>query len=153
MTISEFFKTRSGLRLLPLAALSLLPFAGCVSSDSSSNTAQTLDNVSWKIVELRGQPLPEASAGNPPTLLFDTAAKRVSGFAGVNRFSGPYTLTGAQLNFGALVSTRMAGPLEAMKLENDYLKALTSGTTWSVVEGQLVILNADKETVLRFDKL
>jgi len=154
MKISALFKTRLELQFLPLAALLLLPLSGCSSSaDSSSDPAQTLDNLSWRLVELHNQPPSGTDASSTPTLLFDTTAKRVSGFSGVNRFSGPYTLTGTQLSFGSLISTRMAGPPDAMNLESDYLKALASVTEWSVVEGQLVVLNTDKAIVLRFEKL
>jgi heat shock protein HslJ len=67
-----------------------------------------------------------ADAGAPPTLVFSTVTgqRRASGYAGCNRFAGPYSLKGGELSFGPFVTTRMACPGPRGDLERDYLDAL-----------------------------
>jgi heat shock protein HslJ len=67
-----------------------------------------------------------AEAGAPPTLVFSTATgqRRASGFAGCNRFAGPYSLKDGQLSFGPFVTTRIACSGARGELERDYLDAL-----------------------------
>lgn len=90
---------------------------------SSAATTPGLENAEWRLRTLHGRPVsPDA-----PTLHFDAANKRASGFAGVNRYFGSYESgAGGKLSFGALGSTRMAGPPAAMKLEAEFLAMLGS---------------------------
>jgi heat shock protein HslJ len=75
------------------------------------------------------------------------ANNAVSGFSGVNRFSGTCTTSTGQLKFGALVSTKMAGSPELMKTEQAYLAALASVRNFSL-EGGLLRLNNDSGTTV-----
>lgn len=82
-----------------------------------------------------------------PTMQF-TPEGRLGGFAGVNRYSagaaapepGRLTLTGAP------ISTRMAGPPEAMRLETRFLDALQKvrNLSW---DGPLLVLTDPEGTV------
>ena len=54
------------------------------------------------------------------------ANNAVSGFGGVNRFSGTCTTSTGQLKFGPLVATKMGGSPELMKTEQAYFAALAS---------------------------
>ena len=63
----------------------------------------TLASTSWAIVDIDGAQV----GGEDYALQFDEAG-RLSGRAGCNRFSGPYTQRGRTLTPGAIVATRMA---------------------------------------------
>ena len=75
------------------------------------------------------------------------ANNSVSGFSGVNRFSGTCTTATGQLKFGQFVSTKMAGSPKLMKTEQAYLAALASVRNFSL-EGGLLRLNNDSGTTV-----
>jgi len=66
-----------------------------------------------------------------------TAEGKASGFAGVNRWFGTYSVEGSTLKFGTMGMTRMAGPPDRMQLEQTYADALATVTRWSVSSGRL----------------
>ena len=72
----------------------------------------TLAGTDWYIVDIDGALV----GGQDYQLQFDEAG-RLSGQAGCNRFSGPYTQTSGRLVPGPIVSTRMACPGERMAHE------------------------------------
>lgn len=107
---------------------------------------QVPEQTPWRLQWLAGLALPDAEA--LPTLEFDAATGQVGGLAGVNRFSGRYELDARRLSFGALASTRMAGPDELMELERVYLAALERTDAWRRTDGGLELL-AGEEVVAR----
>lgn len=79
----------------------------------------------WTLREIDGQPiLDQDYPDGVPTLELEMDEKRVSGFAGCNRYFGTFTLAGQMLSFSGMGSTRMACP-QTMKLENQLLEALS----------------------------
>ena len=126
-----------------LAAISIglsvigVPFAsGCTSPaapDKATTQSLPLTETDWRCSRIGTRVLAAESA---PTLLI-TSKGHASGFAGVNRWSGPCTVDGSTLKFGMLIMTRMAGPPERMELEQAYAHALAAVKQWSVVEGRL----------------
>lgn len=103
-------------------------FAGC----TTANT-QALTGNEWRCTRIGSRTLPE---DRTPTLLM-TAEGKASGFAGVNRWFGTYSVDGSTLKFGMMGMTRMAGPPERMQLEQTYADALAAVTRWSVSSGRL----------------
>jgi heat shock protein HslJ len=87
----------------------------------------------------------------PVTLQLDRAVSRVTGYAGVNRFSGDYELEGASLRFGLMATTRRAGPPEAESLERSVLTALAAVAGWKVTGESLELLDATGSRLMRFD--
>ncbi|HLX02302.1 MAG TPA: META domain-containing protein [Trinickia sp.] len=95
---------------------------------------QLLDDTSWELAEWRNadgstRALAQAAngaSGDALTLDFSTAGgqRRVSGFAGCNRYMGSYTLKNGSLSFGPLASTRKACQSAAGNLESAYLDGL-----------------------------
>lgn len=132
----------------PLAAVLCAALAGCAipthpdSNAGPSNplnpaAVQLLDGTSWVLRSAQtsdGRPalaMP-ADKAQAPTLAFDTTSgqRRASGFAGCNRFSGPYTLRSGTLTLGPLATTRQRCGEDADRLERTYLDALANiGTT------------------------
>jgi heat shock protein HslJ len=102
---------------------------------------------SWVLTKLNGKSI----AGRDITLEFDTTAVRASGSTGVNRWSGGYKLNGQSIEFGPLISTRRAGPPEAMKLEHEFTQSLEKVTT-AAVKGERLVLSAGDKTLLVFEQ-
>jgi heat shock protein HslJ len=142
-----FARARMSLSALTLATL----VAACAMPkhlDSSAppsdpfNPAATqlLDDTRWELVEWKSadgnaRALPQAATGthgtngaggDALTLDFSTATgqRRVTGFAGCNRYTGSYTLKDGSLSFGPLASTRKACQAPAGDLEGAYLDGL-----------------------------
>lgn len=88
-------------------------------------------------------------AGSDVTAVFgDTDT--VSGSSGVNTYEGPYTVAGTSMSVGDLTTTRVAGPAELMKQEQQYLAALRSAATWSVSGGALELRTADGDLAVTY---
>ena len=123
-------------------ALGVALLAGC----STANT-QALIGHEWRCTRIGSRTLTE---DRTPTLLMTDDGK-ASGFAGVNRWFGTYSVDGSTLKFGMMGMTRMAGPPERMQLEQAYADALAAVTRWSVSSGRLQ-LSEDNALVLEFTK-
>ena len=108
----------------------------------------TLAYTQWALVELDGEPVelgPEALA---PNLSLDLEESRVAGSGGVNRFAGTFVMSEDELRFGPLATTRMAGPEDAMRLEQGFLEALARVTSHEL-EGRALTLLADGRPLVR----
>ncbi len=92
----------------------------------------------WQVASVSALSLPPDA--RRPTLQLDADSGQVSGFAGVNRFSGSYELGADYLSFGALGATRMGGPPELMVAEQIYLEALSRVDGWRMRDGRLELL-------------
>ena len=109
-------------------ALGVALLAGC----TTANTQALIGN-EWRCTRIGSRTLTE---DRTPTLLMTDDGK-ASGFAGVNRWFGTYSVDGSTLKFGMMGMTRMAGPPERMQLEQTYADALAAVTRWSVSSGRL----------------
>ncbi len=92
---------------------------------------QLLDNTAWQLVGWKnadGTPraVPGHDGGAPVTLDLSaqTGRRIASGFAGCNRYTGPYTLQDGKLGLGPLAATRMACATPGGQFEPAYLDAL-----------------------------
>jgi heat shock protein HslJ len=99
---------------------------------------------SWMLVKLNGKPVDSRDI----SLEFDAKARRAAGSTGVNRWSGGYELSGKSLEFGPLVTTRRAGPPEAMQLEGEFTQALESVTHVAGDAERLILSEGDKERLV-----
>ena len=95
----------------------------------------TLADTSWTIIEIDGSPV----GGTNYRMQFDGQG-RLSGQAGCNRFSGPYTQRGRTLTPGAIVATRMACPGERMAHERRVLQLLRSPVEINHHGGNIMML-------------
>jgi len=73
----------------------------------------------WQVVSIDDTPVAEPA----PTVALDPDGA-VSGTTGVNRYRGTYELAESLLEIGPLMTTRMAGPPEAMDVETHFLAIL-----------------------------
>lgn len=81
------------------------------------------------------------------------AGGRVSGFSGINTYSGPYKAgPGEAFEAGPLSGTLMAGSDEAMRDEAAYLSRLRRAATHRFVDSRLVLYDLDGLQSLVFEK-
>lgn len=129
-------------RTTPIALVAVLVVAlvaglsGCGSSDSAANAPTELAG-SWTLVTLNGA----ASDASVPSGLTMNEGK-ANGNAGVNQFNGSYEApSDGVVTFGMLATTMMAGPDNAMKQEQAFLKALADTRKFTTEDGALVLMD------------
>lgn len=108
--------------------------------------AYAIFDKTWTLVELQGTPV---KIQNPPTLVLEQDGK-FNGSAGVNRVFGNYEWQKPWIQIDPMGTTLMAGPEDAMELEQRYLKALPMVSKLTIEEGQLVLLRGQK-VIARFN--
>lgn len=140
------------LALLPAAYLTVF-LAACGGGRSAKATAPAseevtamLENTDWILVELNGKPFEAGTTLKAPSLRFDGETGMVAGNSGVNQYGGGYTLKGDSIEFGPMRSTMMAGPPEAMDLEQSFLAALAGQTGWRIADGRLELSAGESVT-------
>ncbi len=156
-------------RLLALTAV-LLWLPACVSGpgrgpDNPDRTAALVDQLGgrWMLVSIRGGPdirpaLVAAGVDNMPDLTFDAESGRIAGSGGVNRWSADLetdALTRGAFLPGPAMSTMMAGPEPAMRVEQAFLAALAQATRFDerrMRDGVLLVRDDEGSELLRFEK-
>lgn len=149
---------KSSLLLLPAIALIAFAAGELHADDESKPTAPeakatpvadlaSLENTHWRLINLCGK----AMAADAGVTLSFLPEGRIGGRAAVNRYSGEFRLVDGALKAGPFMTTRMAGPPEAMEREQAYLAALgaAKGVAKSAA-GELVITVEGNEHPLRF---
>jgi len=104
----------------------------------------SLEDTSWKLVELGGKLLPASPERRGPQLRLLTVAHSVEGFAGCNEFSGTYELDGSRIRIIRMETTRKTCR-EWMEEERAFLRLLgsspmyeISGENLALIEGGIV---------------
>lgn len=132
-----------------LAAFSVSSMGGC----EQTHKATTGQGVSalvgeWTLDSIEGGDVGEKlpPGARRPSITID-AEGRVTGFGGVNRLSGSLDTAAAprgEFKLGPLISTKMAGPPEAMELENRFMRLLDEAGTFELSGDSLVVWNEGK---------
>ena len=123
--MTRHVRSAAGPGSVPLAATILL--TACAAMPDRS-TSPPLEGARCRLTDLPGQALPE---GQAPTLRFE--GLRASGSDGCNRYTGPYTRTGADLRLGpGLASTRMACPGDLQHRADVDLRALVDARRFRI---------------------
>ena len=104
----------------------------------------------WALVELEGEALAGADDACRPRLVLDLEESRVSGSGGVNRLAGTFALSEEELRFGPLLTTRMAGPEDALRREQTFLDVLGRVDSYELDGRTLTLLTGD-EPVARLE--
>lgn len=105
----------------------------------------------WRLESLNGRDVGESVAGlaKPPSILF-AADGGVSGFSGVNRFTGRLDMTklgDGEFKLSPLAMTRMAGSPEAMQLEGEFATALAKAAGFRLQGDTLSLTLQDTDIV------
>jgi len=145
---------KSGIALRWLvAAATALSLAGCAGIESAPapGPAVALDKTYWRLAEVEDLSVPAGAGRRQPHIQFDPEKKRVTGYSGVNIFSGGYDTTGGGLRMTQMASTRRAGPPELMELETAFLKALSATRSYRVDGDKLELLDSGGRVLARFE--
>lgn len=115
-----------------------------VSGVSRGAAAPFTPDTSWRLVALT----PEVPLGAVRvTAVFDADARRISGMAGCNRFTGTFTTDGERLTIGPLATTRMMCPEPQMRVEDAVLRTLAAAQSWTQSDQTLVIETGTGESL------
>lgn len=110
----------------------------------------SLGGTAWALLEGADLPLPQPDRA--PTLQFAEDGKQLSGFAGVNRFSGTYVEGRRSIRLGPLTVTKMAGSPILMEAEQSFLQLLT-GEMKFVRSGEILLLESSSGKSATFRRL
>lgn len=121
----------------------LIAFAPACRSGGSSAPVQPAPTITgeWMIKSLQGKPV---AAAKLPWIRVESGGG-LSGWAGVNQISSQLdqsALGRGEFKPSPIISTRMAGPPEAMKLETDVLAALQNARAF-VINAEVLELRSD----------
>lgn len=119
-------------------------------SCDSAQAATALENTTWGLVQVAGNALTVAADRKEPYFLLESAEKRMQGFAGCNRMSGPYESAGTSLRFGAVIATKMAC-MDPSNPEDAFLRALIATTRWNIAGKQLELYDSAGTVVARLE--
>jgi heat shock protein HslJ len=132
------------------AAVVALSLAGC--APVKDNSALLTGRV-WQATEVRTAKgmAPTPSADGPTS---EFSADKVSGTTGVNRYNGTYTTkAGDKITITVGPMTLMAGPPAAMALEQAFIEALKSATSYAVTETTLTLKDASGSALVSYGVL
>lgn len=137
-------------RLLILAGVALAVAAllagGC---GSSAGSTKLLEAHEWKVTKIATTPY-----GGSAQITLRFAAGKVTGSTGVNRFTATYEMgSGSSIQIAPGATTQMAGTVEAMRTEADFLKALGSVASYAADEDSLTLFDAGGQAVLTCAKV
>ncbi len=143
------------LKLIALTVAVLVPVALTACAANKGAGVNLADAIAgdWNLRCIDRIPVTVPEDARVPNLSISPDGK-VSGFAGVNRVSGgfdPATLAEGRLSFGPMAMTKMAGPPELMKIEDDFTKALARVTRARIENNQLVFAS-DTSDLMRFNR-
>lgn len=125
---------------------------GCsLLSSGSGGTGGTLEGKTW-VLETFEQ---DGTRKTVPADVavdaeFDATTSTVSGSAGCNRYTGPYTASGSDLTFGNLATTMMLCIGDAGDVETAYLANLAAVKTYTASEDALTMHDADGTAILSY---
>jgi len=134
---------------LPTLAIALVPVAGCTATPRQPQAAEKpavtlpLRATVWECASVNDLAVTEGAA---PTLEIAEDGK-ASGNSGVNRFGARAEAEDSAIRFTMVVSTRMAGPEDRMKLEASFLAALERTRRFRI-DGTLLTLMDEKGSVV-----
>jgi heat shock protein HslJ len=105
-----------------------------------------LENTYWVLVEINGQPIVRDNS-KKLFIQLNADTKSMIGFAGCNRLSGEYTLSGKKLSFRT-ISTRTFCENE-MKIEDEFIQAVNKINKFTISEHELFLME-EKNILLKF---
>jgi heat shock protein HslJ len=151
---------RAALSIAAASLMALAPLTGAGCSSSAGSTANptssaadgsgALEGRVWKATEISGVAAVVAEKGVEVTAEF--AAGRLSGSAGVNRYTAGYqTQAGGLITISQPAATLMAsGSQAAMAQEKAYLAALTKAARYAVTADSLTLMDDQGALLVRY---
>ena len=121
-------------------------------SPSLSGLKRKLLNTSWKLVDISDKKMKKILGTNQTRIILNFSEDRIYGDSGVNNYFSSYIITSDNIVVGPISSTKMAGPKNFMKLENQYLNILQNSKKIKLDNDSLTF-TTDKGKTLTFKKL
>ncbi len=137
-------------RFLAAGVASGLVLLGGLACNAAPPTTTPLEGTLWRLTAFQqAEERTYVIEGTDITATFEAGAKRVTGRAGCNSYSGGYKLSGRRLALGPLASTEMfcPDPPGVMEQEQRYLKALSGATTYTIEGRTLKVTGGDTTLV------
>ena len=131
-------------RLPALCAAAMLAACGPIRIADAGR----LENTSWRAIEIDRKPVDPATA---PT--FTVAKGQATGFSGCNGFSAAAQMWGVQVAFGALTGTERMCPVAQLRLELEFLVALTRTERGAVLGAGVVLRDRSGDVRLRLARI
>ncbi|MHA6248773.1 META domain-containing protein [Pontibacter sp. CAU 1760] len=126
-----------------LLLLFIMVGTACTMQPRRGDTAgDTIQDAYWVLLSLEGKEVEMQNDMKTAYLRLEENENDVSGFTGCNRLLGNYTLSGTQLSFSKLRSTRMACP--DMATENKLLEVLGQVTAYNITGDLLTLYNGQQ---------
>jgi heat shock protein HslJ len=134
--------------VLPFA-LPLVLSACAQTGGSTAPTLATMSGTNWTAMTMSGM----ASIESDKSTLRFLSDKEVAGSGGCNTFSGPARMDAGKMMLGPIVSTKRAcvGPVQAQ--ESMFFKHLSEVRGARMLGDDLVLTNANGDTLLRLRKM
>lgn len=107
----------------------------------------------WRLRSVGQSPALPAEVARRPWLRFESDSGRVNGHLGCNRTAGPFTTTGDELRFGALIATRMACADDALNRQEAALAGALQATDHFRVRSDTLELLQGTTTVATFVRM
>ena len=117
-------------------------------TDSINNLRET----SWQLVTLKEKNVGSITVDDDAKISLSFTKNGVSGFSGVNRFSGRYEVNNDSISFSELSVNLMSGSRSAMNFEERFLRILRSAKKVRHDKDTLILENTKGDT-LTFRKL
>ena len=136
--------------------VALLTMTACNSNEPQPPASTGTDEVTfelagtrWALMQLGDKTVTITEGGREAYIWLNSTDGSVVGHAGCNRISSTFKQTGAQLNFGDVIATRMFCP--DMPTETALLQAMKATAGWRITGSQLELLNAQQMPLARFE--
>ena len=127
--------------------------SGAGGTQPAGQEAVPLEGTSWNCIEFKVNDAPVTVPADAPITAQFGADGTLSGSSGVNTYSTGYTTSGTGITIdSAIVTTKMAGPEDAMARETSYLTVLPTAVSYQVDDknGQLVLFGPADNTIARY---
>lgn len=125
-----------------------LPILFTCSVRGLEQVAPPIENISWQLVKLNDRAITVESNQRQPFMRLNAENKGLGAYAGCNTIGGDYEIKNDQLKIkpGPMTMMFCEGKME---LEQSFIKALESVTSWKIEEARL-ILSAGEKAVAEF---
>ena len=135
-----------------MAVAATLFLSACNTTGQTDMTADwsNVTGKNWQLTMLtNGDKTLTPTAPIQPSALF-AADGKVSGSSGCNNYFGTYTQTADQLTFSPLGATRKMCINGAMEIETAFNAATGRVASWTLSDGNLVLLDGSGKAVMTF---
>ena len=112
-----------------------------------SESVNNLKETSWQLVTIKEKNVGSITVGDDSKISISFTKNRVSGFSGVNKFSGSYKTNNDSISFSELSVSLMSGSRSAMNAEESFLRILRSAKRVKYDKSTMTLENSNGDTL------